>query len=189
MSDSSQKLLAEINRLDRLSVRFSYSIRSRRLTAFLRVVSFSGSGPIWFGATFLFIILLKLNIEFIDEPVILLAAMLGAFFSLLTGQVIKGIIKRKRPFSVLENHVPLTRPPKDGSFPSTHASTAFALFVGLAIAGHCLAPFALLWSLLVGISRYYLGVHFPSDIVAGMVLGALFGLGDYTQLVNLALGL
>jgi undecaprenyl-diphosphatase len=58
------------------------------------------------------------------------------------------------------------------SFPSGHATAAF-LFAGLAaVSFPVLAPFAYVWASLIALSRVVLGVHFPSDILAGALLGS-----------------
>ncbi len=57
------------------------------------------------------------------------------------------------------------------SFPSGHATTAFAAAAFLALWRPRWAPPALALAVLVAVSRVYLGAHFPSDVVAGAILG------------------
>ena len=62
------------------------------------------------------------------------------------------------------------------AFPSMHASTAFAFAAALAVSGlRTAAAAAWLAALAVGWSRVFLGLHFPSDILGGLVLGSLLG--------------
>lgn len=65
------------------------------------------------------------------------------------------------------------------SFPSGHAinTMGVAVFLTLLLGGAIplMRWLPLAWSLLVGFSRIYLGVHFPSDVLAGFILGALWG--------------
>ena len=86
-------------------------------------------------------------------------------------QAVKLAVRRPRPR--LADLPPLVRTPTQLSFPSAHAATSFA--AARAFAG--LVPAAPLWAaaLALAASRCYLGVHYPSDIVAGAMLGSAIG--------------
>jgi membrane-associated phospholipid phosphatase len=84
---------------------------------------------------------------------------------------IKLAVRRPRPR--LPGLGQLTAPPTQLSFPSAHASTSFAAvqaYRGLAPAGPLRAA-----AVGMTLSRLYLGVHYPSDIVAGVALGTAIG--------------
>jgi membrane-associated phospholipid phosphatase len=86
---------------------------------------------------------------------------------------IKAVVRRQRP--VLEGLPPLGGAPSSLSFPSAHASSAFAC----ATAATRIAPEgALLFipAALLAIGRPYLGMHYPSDVLGGIVLGIAIGL-------------
>ncbi|WP_286896284.1 MULTISPECIES: phosphatase PAP2 family protein [Sphingobacterium] len=85
---------------------------------------------------------------------------------------LKHIFKRSRPFKKYPNFISV-RTAGGYSFPSGHTSSAFATASALSRAyskWYVVAP-SLLWASSVGYSRIYLGVHFPSDVLAGAVLG------------------
>jgi undecaprenyl-diphosphatase len=87
--------------------------------------------------------------------------------SYVANQAIKFTFRRPRP--QLEDLPPLVKPPSQRSYPSAHATTSFA---GARALGELL-PQAPLYALAIplALSRPYLGVHYPSDTLAGAVLG------------------
>ncbi len=99
--------------------------------------------------------------------------LLGLFASTELVTALKVWFARPRPFLVLP-HVHLFLPESGFSFPSGHTTNAF--FVATLIFFTAKRPFIFYaLAILVGISRIYLGLHFPSDVVGGVVLGMFLG--------------
>ena len=89
--------------------------------------------------------------------------------TLLANTAVKYTVWRARP--VLEDELPALTPVLSGrSYPSAHASTSFAGARALAAAGLPSGPLHLV-ATAMALSRPYLGVHYPSDALAGAVLG------------------
>lgn len=99
--------------------------------------------------------------------------------------LVKLLVKRKRPEGDWGGIYRNTDP---HSFPSGHAARAFLIAaIGSALAPPWLALLLWLWAPLVALARVAMGVHYLSDIVAGMILGiivALLGLGFYPSLID-----
>lgn len=106
----------------------------------------------------------------------LLAAGLITLLVSPLAEVLKLISRRTRPETLYVKNMRF----KTFSFPSGHSYVAALVFGFLAVAAVLWLPFGWLiavacisLAILVGISRVYLGAHFPSDVVAGWTLGAV----------------
>jgi undecaprenyl-diphosphatase len=89
--------------------------------------------------------------------------------TLVANTIVKQTVRRARP--VLEEELPALTPVLSGrSYPSAHSSTSFAGARALSAAGMP-APPLYATAAAMALSRPYLGVHYPSDILAGAVLG------------------
>lgn len=107
-----------------------------------------------------------------------LTALLSLVFSaLVCNAFLKNLVERARPFNKIPGLQFLIRKPHDFSFPSGHTSSSFAAAtVFLALLPMWAGVTALLIAMTIAFSRMYLGVHYPSDVFCGMVLGVLFGI-------------
>lgn len=89
---------------------------------------------------------------------------------------LKPLLRRDRPSASETDPLPLVDVPATYSFPSGHATVSFACATILTLALPRLAvPFYAL-AALIAFSRVYVGVHYPSDIVVGAVLGTLIAI-------------
>lgn len=86
--------------------------------------------------------------------------------------VLKNSFKRNRPQQALRGYKSLVVPSDLFSFPSGHSSAAFMVATIVAWFLPVLFLPLLLWAMLVALSRVILGVHFPTDTLMGMLLGA-----------------
>jgi undecaprenyl-diphosphatase len=99
------------------------------------------------------------------------AAGLSAGLALLVGHFVAAAVDRARPF-VDHPHVHLfLSHAADPGFPSDHATGAFAIAFALVLRDRVLGIVALALALVLSFGRVALGVHYPSDVFAGAVLG------------------
>lgn len=92
--------------------------------------------------------------------------------ALCVNVVLKNLIQRTRPYEVIEELTILIATPHDYSFPSGHAGSSFAVAVVifLMLPKKWGIP-AVTMAVMMAFSRLYVGVHFPTDILAGALIG------------------
>ncbi len=92
--------------------------------------------------------------------------------SLIIGNLIlKNVVNRDRPYEVYSALVPLISKPVDASFPSGHTMSGFAAAASLFLNNRRAGIPALILAGLIAFSRMYNLVHFPTDVIAGAVIG------------------
>ena len=114
----------------------------------------------------------------------LLALSLTAF---LINLVINPMFTRKRPYEILKSVRTMIAPPFGSSFPSGHAASSFAAASMLWFFNMPFRHLALVLALLIAVSRVYLMVHFPSDVLVGVVSGIV--ISYLTYLLALRMGI
>jgi undecaprenyl-diphosphatase len=103
-------------------------------------------------------------------------ALVALAVSHIPAAIAKKAYPRKRPYMVLKDTYIGKFPLSDHSFPSGHTTAVFSTVTPFVIAYPLLALILAPLALTVGISRIYLGQHYPTDVIAGMVLGTVTGL-------------
>jgi undecaprenyl-diphosphatase len=100
------------------------------------------------------------------------AGLSAAAVGLLANQVIAQIWHRPRPY---QDHplgiLPLLTPSHDPSFPSDHATAAFAIAFGILFVARRTGWLFVAWATLIAASRVLAGMHYPTDVLAGAVIG------------------
>lgn len=133
-------------------------------------VSHTGNGY-YYPAVPLFVYLIEpqLGCRFFISAIIAFSLELPIY------KILKNSIRRDRPCEALQGIAQGVSPGDRFSFPSGHTAAAFiiALLISHFLPIFTVPSFA--WAILVGLSRVYLGVHYPTDILAGIVLGVLSG--------------
>lgn len=102
----------------------------------------------------------------------LICALLGPL-AIGLNYAIKLAVRRPRP--VLEGLPPLGGAPSSLSFPSAHATSSFAVATAMVRVDPAMAA-TFVVAIALALGRPYLGMHYPSDVLAGAVLGVLLGL-------------
>lgn len=157
-----EKIYRQMHTPDHKIVKWVSGLRKDKITLIMRFFTRLGDGILWTALSILFL-LINLNVG--------LALTFSILIQLFFQVVFKNFFIRQRPYIRHEEISNLMLPPDKFSFPSGHTAAAFAVAFSFYYFYPVLfTPFIILASL-IGISRIYLGLHYPTDVLAGLVLG------------------
>jgi undecaprenyl-diphosphatase len=152
--------------LDRALFRAVFGVKWGPLTSVMRAFTVAGTaGALWGFLAAAAFLLTGL------EPSRLLIPWTAIAASWTVAEGAKYLFNRTRPFLWDTEIAPLIKTPSSSSFPSGHSATAAAGAITLSVLYPPIAPVLVPAALLVVLSRIYLGVHFPFDVLAGAVIG------------------
>ena len=143
-------------------------------TIMCAITRLGNAGIIWILLCIVLLILPKTR----KTGVILMAALLVDL--VVCNGILKPLVHRIRPFDVKTGIELLVKRPTDYSFPSGHTAASFASVMALYLAWEkkIWIP-ALVLAVLIAFSRLYLYVHYPTDVLGGMIIGAISGALGY----------
>ena len=144
-------------------------LRNPVLTPVIKGITTLGNGgAIWILLTLLLLMLPKTR----KVGCMMVAALLGTL--LINNILLKNLVARTRPYEVVEGLTYLVRRPSEFSFPSGHAGSSFAaacVMLRRLPKRYGIPAFVL--AVLIALSRLYVGVHYPSDVLFGVISGIL----------------
>lgn len=124
-------------------------------------------------------LLLLISFSEFSMRLLALKALLSLTLSHIIVHLIKKVYCRERPYVKLANIHIGANPLKDYSFPSGHTTAVFSIAVVFALHSSLLAITLLPIAILVGFSRMYLGLHYPTDCMVGAFLGTISSFAVY----------
>lgn len=146
------------------------NLRSEFLTPLFRFITTTGNGGLIWIAITCFLLAFKKT-----RKTGIVSALALVFSLLFTNLLIKPLVARIRPYEVIEGLTILIEKPHDFSFPSGHSSAAFATaWVMFRKLSKKIGIPALIYAFLMAFSRLYFGVHYPTDVIGGVILGILY---------------
>ena len=138
------------------------------------VTKLGNAGIFWIILTVLFLLIPKMR----KTGVVMAAALIIDL--LLCNVLLKNLVARIRPYDVNIGIQLLVAKLRDYSFPSGHTAASFASVTALYLAGEKkLWKPALVLACLIAVSRLYLYVHYPTDVLGGVVIGIIAGYLGY----------
>ena len=150
-------------------------IRTPLLDIFMsNITKLGNAGIVWILLTIVLLLIPKTR-----KSGLILASALIVDLILCNG-ILKPLIARIRPFDVNSAIQLIVAKPHDYSFPSGHTAASFTAVMALYLAGEKkMWKAALVLAVLIALSRLYLYVHYPTDIIGGVIFGSLSGYLGY----------
>ena len=141
-----------------------------------------GDGWIWYALGFLL-----LGFGGPQRFAAVSAAGAAAVFGIFVFKALKHLSQRQRPCQIEPHCWSRILPPDKFSFPSGHTMTAFSIALVISYFYPSLEGVLLFLALNIAVSRIVLGMHFLSDVLAGMVLGVGLGVASITAFASMGL--
>ena len=161
-----KRLVLRIRDADRALFRVIFHVKWTPLTPIMRAFTVAGrAGALW--GVFAFLAYPATGFETYN----LLVPWTAVAVSWVIAEVAKFLFNRARPFISDTEIAPLIRTPSSSSFPSGHSASAAAGAITLSAIYPAFTPALVLSGFLVALSRIYLGVHYPFDVLAGILIG------------------
>ena len=146
------------------------TVHSAFLTMFFRIVTLLGEGGIFWIAVAVILLFFKKT----RRSGICIGASL--LIGVIVGNgIIKNVVARPRPYDAIAGIESVVSHLSDYSFPSGHSLCCFEAATALAMNRTKWAIPAYVGAVLVAVSRLFLFVHYPTDVICGALLGVLFG--------------
>lgn len=152
------------------------NIRNDVLTPIMKFITTTGNkGMIWI----LIAVALCCFVKTRKTGILMGCSLLGSL--MINNLILKNLVACTRPYEVLDGLHLMIAKATDLSFPSGHTGSSFAAAVVmfLMLPRKYGVP-ALIYAFLMGCSRLYVGVHYPSDVLCGGIIGTLIGWGVCT---------
>lgn len=136
----------------------------------------------------IFISVFTLSLVIFGSPrnkIVGVEALLALAISQIIVHSLKRLLNRERPYKILEQLNTFGIDLSDYSFPSGHTTASFSLATSLALNNPRFSIIVLVLAMLIAISRIYLGVHYPTDVAAGIILGVGSAIVVHVYLIEL----
>jgi undecaprenyl-diphosphatase len=162
----SKELFQKLDKWDQRIIAKYNGIGGKPFTIFLRFISFFGRETIW-------LVLIEYYLFIWYDPIILSYISSSFLLGLVLIVSLKKIFERSRPFAKIKEIQVLERKPTSASFPSWHVynTTSQGLIFGYLLNSPLIIIIFSMFSIIVAFSRIQLGVHYPTDVIAGYILG------------------
>ncbi|MDX9916447.1 MAG: phosphatase PAP2 family protein [Gudongella sp.] len=114
-----------------------------------------------------------------------LEAIVALSFGQIFVQSLKKLFSRERPYKIIQQLHTFGIDLRDYSFPSGHTTASFSLATTIALNMPKLAVIVFFLAIVIGMSRIYLGVHYPTDVAAGILLGVMASVTTHLYFIPL----
>ena len=164
-------MIAFIENIDAVILLWLQSLRGPMDAVITFITHLADHGYLWIGVAILLLFFKQTRKGGVAALIALTCGLI------ITNLCIKNAVARIRPYETIEGLYSMIGVMKDWSFPSGHTTASFAAATALAMSlGKKFGIPALILAALIALSRLYVGVHYPSDVLAGAIIGTLCGI-------------